>query len=116
MSVPLSVPWSSSSTSSGFYPRQRVLRSIARFGATGVVAAVLVALGAAPSRAATTTYDPATDPYSMANTTAIIGAPSWWNAGYTGAGVDVAMIDTGQFQAVGLLLLGRHLGPRFNLL
>ena len=40
-------------------------------------------------------YDPAADPYSMQNTTAGDGAQDWWNAGYTGAGVDVALIDTG---------------------
>jgi serine protease AprX len=40
-------------------------------------------------------YDPASDPYSMQNITAGDGAQDWWNVGYTGAGVDVALIDTG---------------------
>ena len=31
----------------------------------------------------------------MANTTAYTGATAWWDAGYTGKGVDVALIDTG---------------------
>ena len=41
-------------------------------------------------------YDPASDPNSMYNTTAYTGAHGWWNAGYTGEGVDVALIDTGR--------------------
>ena len=31
----------------------------------------------------------------MLNTTAYTGATAWWDAGYTGEGVDVALIDTG---------------------
>ena len=31
----------------------------------------------------------------MANVDAQTGASAWWDAGYTGAGVDVAVIDTG---------------------
>src|ERR1700751_4839573 len=40
-------------------------------------------------------YDPTTDAYSMQSITAGDGVQSWWNAGYTGQGVDVALIDTG---------------------
>jgi len=40
-------------------------------------------------------YNPASDPYSMQNITAADGAQAWWNAGATGQGVDVALIDTG---------------------
>jgi serine protease AprX len=40
-------------------------------------------------------YDPTTDPYSMYDTTLFTGAQAWWDAGYTGKGVDVAVIDTG---------------------
>ena len=40
-------------------------------------------------------YDPTTDPYSMQNVTAGDGVQAWWKAGYTGKGVDVALIDTG---------------------
>ncbi len=40
-------------------------------------------------------YDPTTDQYSMQNVTAGGGAQAWWSAGYTGEGVDVALIDTG---------------------
>jgi len=47
-------------------------------------------------------YDPASDPYSMQNITAGDGVQAWWNAGYTGKGVDVAVIDTGVAPVAGL--------------
>jgi serine protease AprX len=47
-------------------------------------------------------YDPSTDPYSMANTTSYTGAQAWWSAGYTGKGIDVAVIDTGVSPVPGL--------------
>ena len=61
-------------------------------------------------------YDPAADMNSMANTTAYSGATAWWAAGYTGAGVDVAVIDTGVSPVEGLastdkLIYGRDLQP-----
>ena len=40
-------------------------------------------------------YDPSTDGYSMSQITKLSGARDWWRAGYTGKGVDVALIDTG---------------------
>jgi serine protease AprX len=40
-------------------------------------------------------YNPASDGYSMQNITAGDGVQAWWNAGDTGQGVDVALIDTG---------------------
>jgi serine protease AprX len=40
-------------------------------------------------------YDSTSDPYSMQNVTAGDGVQGWWNAGVTGQGVDVALIDTG---------------------
>ena len=49
-----------------------------------------------------TTYDPGADPYSMYNLTSQMGATAWWNAGYTGQGVDVAVIDTGVAPVQGL--------------
>ena len=39
-------------------------------------------------------YDAAADPNSMSNTTDYMGATAFWDAGYTGKGVDVAVIDT----------------------
>ncbi|HWS46968.1 MAG TPA: S8 family serine peptidase [Acidimicrobiia bacterium] len=65
-----------------------------------------LALSAAPSHASTS-YDPASDPYSMANIDSIIGANAWWDAGYTGAGVDVALIDTGVTPVEGLATAGK---------
>jgi serine protease AprX len=59
-----------------------------------------------------TTYDPTGDGYSMANTTAFTGATAWWNAGYTGSGVDVAVIDTGVTPVDGLATAGKVIyGP-----
>ncbi|HEX2424002.1 MAG TPA: hypothetical protein VHN56_12750, partial [Actinomycetota bacterium] len=52
------------------------------------------------------TYDPATDVNSMNAVTRYTGAVDWWNTGYTGAGVDVAVIDTGVSPVVGLATPG----------
>jgi serine protease AprX len=85
-----------------------------------VVAAIaMTALGlgatATPSNAATT-YEPSADAYSMANTTAGIGADAWWDAGYTGRGVDVALIDTGVSPVAGLDTPGKIIdGPDLSL-
>jgi serine protease AprX len=40
-------------------------------------------------------YEAASDSGSMLNVTKMTGAQDYWAAGYTGAGVDVAVIDTG---------------------
>jgi serine protease AprX len=47
-------------------------------------------------------YDPGTDTNAMASTTKYSGATAWWRAGYTGDGVDVALIDTGVAPVTGL--------------
>lgn len=47
-------------------------------------------------------YDAATDPGSMARTAHTIGADSFWDAGFTGSGVDVAVIDSGMVPVEGL--------------
>jgi len=61
-------------------------------------------------------YDPASDPYSMQNITAAGGEQSWWNAGYTGKGVDVAVIDTGVAPVAGLSSPGKVInGPDLSL-
>jgi serine protease AprX len=65
-----------------------------------VVALAVVILGAPAASAATT--GSAADPYSMASITAAMGATDWWNSGYTGAGVDVAIIDSGVAPVLGL--------------
>src|SRR5262249_35115672 len=59
-------------------------------------------LALAPAVTAASDYDPAADPTSMANTTLLTGARDWWAAGYTGQGVDVALIDTGVARVDGL--------------
>src|SRR3954463_3383195 len=61
-------------------------------------------------------YDPAADMNSMGNTTSYSGAAAWWNAGYTGAGVDVALIDTGVSPVAGLNAPGKIIyGPDLSL-
>jgi serine protease AprX len=47
-------------------------------------------------------YNPGADPYSMASTAAAIGASTAWAAGITGAGVDVALVDSGVTPVQGL--------------
>ncbi|HKU56758.1 MAG TPA: S8 family serine peptidase [Gaiellaceae bacterium] len=61
-------------------------------------------------------YDPATDPYSMQNIALGDGVQAWWNAGYTGAGVGVALIDTGVSPVPGLNAPGKvTYGPDLSL-
>ena len=45
---------------------------------------------------------PLSDSYSLDNITTVTGAQAWWNAGYTGKGVDVAVIDSGVAPVAGL--------------
>jgi len=49
-----------------------------------------------------TAYDPGSDGYSMSMITQLTGARGWWSAGYTGKGVDVALIDSGVVPVQGL--------------
>jgi serine protease AprX len=61
-------------------------------------------------------YDPTSDPYSMQNITAADGTQAWWSAGYTGKGVDVAVIDTGISPVAGLTSPGKVInGPDLSL-
>src|SRR5439155_24091234 len=61
-------------------------------------------------------YAPGKDGNSMASTTRYSGATAWWRAGYTGAGVDVAMIDTGVAPVTGLDAAGKVIyGPDLSL-
>jgi len=61
-------------------------------------------------------YNPATDGYSMYNVTSQMGARAWWDAGYTGQGVDVAVIDTGVSPVQGLNNPGQVVyGPDLSL-
>jgi serine protease AprX len=52
----------------------------------------------------------------MASTAQYMGAATWWNAGYTGKGIDVAVIDSGVSPVAGLDAPGKVLyGPDFSL-
>jgi serine protease AprX len=80
-----------------------------------LVVAALALVGAGVAWGAST-YDPTADMNSMFNTTAYTGAQAWWKAGYTGAGVDVALIDTGVSPVAGLNGPGKIVyGPDLSL-
>jgi serine protease AprX len=59
------------------------------------IAAVLGTQAAGPIVARAGGYDASLDAYSLFNVTRTTGAQAWWRAGYTGAGVDIAVIDSG---------------------
>jgi serine protease AprX len=65
------------------------------------VLAAVVAAAAPPARAAGA-YAPETDVGSLYNTTLMTGAQAYWEAGFTGKGVDVALIDSGVAPVPGL--------------
>ena len=52
-------------------------------------------------------YAPTTDAGSLSTTTVQSGAQAYWKAGYTGMGVDVAVIDTGTAPVPGLATAGK---------
>jgi serine protease AprX len=85
----------------------------------GLIALLLaMALGGIRSGASwgASAYDPTSDPYSMQNITAADGVQAWWSAGYTGQGVDVAVIDTGVASVAGLSAPGKVInGPDLSL-
>ena len=61
-------------------------------------------------------YDPASDPFSMKAITEQTGVTDLWNQGITGAGVDVAVIDTGVVPVEGLATPGKIIyGPDLSL-
>ncbi|MDP9242902.1 MAG: S8 family serine peptidase [Actinomycetota bacterium] len=58
------------------------------------------------------TYSAATDKSSMYTLERLVGATNYWNRGYTGQGVDVALIDTGVSPVEGLSSPGKVInGP-----
>ena len=72
----------------------------------------MLASAITPAASLASSYDAATDMNSMFNTTQYTGAQAWWSAGYTGAGVDVAVIDTGVSPVDGLSAPGKVIhGP-----
>jgi serine protease AprX len=98
-------------SSSGRPTPRRLHRFAAVMAGVATFAAVM-----SPAASLAASYDPATDPYSMANTTNWIGAAAWWQAGYTGAGIDVAVIDTGVSPVEGLATAGKVIyGPDLSL-
>jgi serine protease AprX len=81
-----------------------------------VVSVSALALVAAGVSWGATSYNPAKDPYSMYAITQLTGATAWWNAGYTGKGVDVALIDTGVAPVAALAGAGKIVnGPDLSL-
>jgi serine protease AprX len=63
-------------------------------------------------QAMSSSYDPATDIGSMSSTAKITGANAYYQAGYTGAGVTVALIDSGVVPVDGLTAAGKVInGP-----
>jgi hypothetical protein len=54
-----------------------------------------------------TTYDPATDVYSLYNDEVTTNIRGLWPKGWTGAGVDVVLIDSGVTPVAGLSGTGR---------
>lgn len=97
-------------------------RRVAGLGAGGVVAVAMLAsllsgvagISGAPASAGRVRalgYDP-TNSGSLSSITQMVGAQSAWAAGYTGAGVDVAVIDTGVAAVPGLDAPGKVInGP-----
>ena len=78
------------------------------------LALLMTALGTSGVYAAG--YDPADDVNSMTLTTDYTGAQAWWAAGYTGRGVDVALIDSGVSPVEGLNTSGKVIyGPDLSL-
>jgi subtilisin family serine protease len=62
------------------------------------------------------TYDPTTDTGSLATAEQRTGARATWDAGYTGKGVDIALIDSGVAPVNGLTAPGKIInGPDFSL-
>ena len=57
-------------------------------------------------------YDPSADPHSLASTAQAVGANAAWSQGITGAGVDVAVLDSGVTPVNGLAGAGKVInGP-----
>ena len=80
-----------------------------------VTTLITASLGIAPAYASDD-YAPAGDLYSMARVAQRAGAEKWWNAGYTGKGIDVAVIDTGVSPVQGIDGAGKVIyGPDLSL-
>jgi serine protease AprX len=71
----------------------------------GVAVSTLAPAGTASANGLA--YDPAGDGYSMASMASMTGITEFWDQGITGAGVDVALIDTGVSPVEGLATAGK---------
>jgi len=111
------MPIGSRSTRAPRPPRGISWGYCSRRAATLATSVALAAAILAPTATvAAPAYDPATDPLSMYNTTLYTGAQAWWAAGYTGAGIDVALIDSGVSPVEGLAGPGKLVyGPDLSL-
>ncbi len=97
-------------------PRRVSGRARTWLAPAAALSALALALTGAGASWGASAYDPALDMNSMYNTTLYTGAQAWWNAGYTGAGVDVAVIDTGVSPVAGLDAPGKVIyGPDLSL-
>jgi serine protease AprX len=79
----------------------------ARTWVIGIAAAGMLAAGAPIATAAD--YDASASPASLYRLTRAIGAQAYWAAGYTGRGIDIAVIDTGTAPVDGLDAPGKVL-------
>ena len=80
----------------------------------GLLAGTLIGAGSAQAATSSSSlgYDPTTDGGSLSMITRIVGAQDMWAKGYTGKGVDVAVIDTGVTRVPGLDQAGKVIdGP-----
>jgi serine protease AprX len=84
--------------------------------AAALVACASIAPLLTAQHATAAAYDPATDAYSMKALIQNTGATAFWDQGYTGAGIDVAVIDTGVSRVEGLATPGKVVyGPDLSL-
>jgi serine protease AprX len=79
----------------------KTIASRLAFATTTLACLAAVAAGGSWGARATD-YDPHADSNSMHSTALYTGAQEWWNAGYTGEGIDIAMIDSGVSPVAGL--------------
>jgi serine protease AprX len=77
---------------------------------------IAVCAAASAPKVGAATYDPAADVDSMYSTAQHVGSTAWWNAGFTGSGIDVAVIDSGVAPVPGLDAPGKVIyGPDLSL-
>jgi serine protease AprX len=85
----------------------RAAHGVVALAVAGAAVSTLSPLGTASASNHFGAYDPATDGYSMASMTSMTGVTEFWDQGITGAGVDVAVIDTGVSPVEGLATAGK---------